>query len=127
MIVKEMSSYIGCTHCDYGFMFSTMATHQRLETIYDTLFKACMGSCPRCAEGQLSIRRAKFRIKPTKQRYILRWQCPECKREWTQYEYAKLKDISIKGLKKYFLEDNKTYCPYNCNSTEKKLIAIAEG
>jgi len=128
MIVEEIDSYIGCTHCSCGFSYSILCTHQRLSKVHDTFFKQHMGKCSRCADGQMTIQMAKFKIKPAKQRYILQWRCPNCKGEWTQYEYVTENDLSTKNLIEYFTKDNKTYCPYkDCNSIDKKLIKMSKG
>ena len=122
-----MSSRIGCTHCDYGFNLSTMVVHQKLEKVYDDLFKTHLGPCRRCTNGKLVIVKAKFTIKPDKEKYALGWRClnPKCGMEWTQYEYISRIDMQTKNLMKHFMEDPKMCCPNSwCKSKEKKLISM---
>ena len=125
MVVKKMNSRIECTDCDYGFNYSTTAIYQKLNTVYNDLFKAHLGKCGHCKEGKLVIVQAKFKVKPIKHRYTLRWRCPKCKEEWTQYEYVKNRDLIKKSLVQYFSEGTKTYC--HCNSTDKDLIRMSRG
>ena len=87
MIIREMESYMVCPKCGYGFTYTTSHTREKLETIYKNLFKIHMGKCDHCEEGILTIREAKLKIdKVDAQRYTLRWQCSECKAEWTQFD-----------------------------------------
>lgn len=123
-MIKEMESYMICPKCGYGFTYTTLHLHEKLETVYKNLFKIHVDKCTHCKEGVLTIREAKFKIDKIKDRgYTLRWQCSKCKAEWTQLNnYAVGKGVSIsQSLEKIKSE---TICPMCFVKGSSRILGV---
>jgi Zn finger protein HypA/HybF involved in hydrogenase expression len=123
MIIKEMESYITCSKCGHGFTYSTLHTREKLETMYDDIFKIHMGECAHCREGFMTIQEAKFKVDNDKDKeYVVRWQCLSCQAKWTQFDnYTAKKNISIgRALEKLKSE---TTCPM-CYTKNVRVLSM---
>jgi len=124
MIIREMESYMVCPKCGYGFTYTTLHTHERLETIYKNLFKIHMGKCDHCEEGILTIREAKLKMdKVNKQEYTLRWQCLKCSTEWTHLNWHIVGEgvAIVQALEKLKSE---TACPLCLRKNSSRVLSV---
>lgn len=125
MIVEAIEASIHCTDCKYEFTYSVSLANCKLEKAYDEFFKRNLGSCPHCKTGTLSIVHSKYKIKPTKHRYIAHWRCNICNQVWHQVEYLESENPLMGSLLKRFTNDTKTRCPA-CGADNKKLVDMSQ-
>jgi ribosomal protein L37AE/L43A len=128
MIVEEISASIVCSKCDYGFTYSALMTHTKLENVYKDHLKSNLDVCVRCNKGRLTIKDVKCILKCKSPKYIhaITWQCEKCNTKWVQKEYMS-RDELLKGnlIKKY---KESVVCPrITCASTDKRLIGMSKG
>ena len=128
MIVEEVSASIVCSKCNYGFDYSALGVHTKVEDIHKYYLKNNLGACDHCEEGKLIIRDVKCVLK-AKQVYTIRWECKECGTKWAQTEYISRDNLTNKTLLKMLRRcKSDVVCPYiSCTSTKKKLLGMSKG
>lgn len=127
MIVKEISANIECPKCNYGFGYSALAVHTKLEDVYNQHLKSHVTNCNRCNEGKVVIKSINciLKSKSSKHKYMVKWKCLKCNTEWTQTEY--LSKIDLVGNKILDRFKSEIICPYvHCTSTDKRLVSMSK-
>lgn len=127
MIVEEVSASIVCSKCGYGFDYSALAIHSKLEDIYSDYLKNHLDDCVRCNKGKLTLKNVKCILKQDmpKHLYNIRWQCEKCGARWVQKEFIS-RDQLVNGdaLKKFRAS---IVCPHiSCASIDKRLIGMSK-
>jgi transcription elongation factor Elf1 len=127
MIVEEVSASIVCSKCGYGFDYSALAIHSKLEDVYNDYLKAHLDDCVRCNKGKLVLKNVKCILKRNMPKHIynIKWECGECGTKWIQREFISRDQLVNGDALRTFRSS--IVCPStSCTSTDKRLIGMSK-
>jgi hypothetical protein len=87
MIVRELKATIMCPECNNSFIYSALAIHSSIESVYKIYLEPQLKECTKCRKADMIVKDANCTIKSNRSRCTISWRCLHCDTTWQQSEY----------------------------------------